>query len=206
MKTMPREPRFYTALRRRARQLLPDTDFNKGLQAELERIQSLLHDTRESTYLPHVVVEAKHRYTSESQGLILLVASGFPNASGKYAILEVLGATCYRENLLPLAIYVSSESWLSHDLRYNARGGLWPRHDPNRREVLVVMGGTVDGRMNGALFEIDRASQQEPLRLAEVSVLPYEEGAETTIHESALIDAFYRGYLFAAAERVARQN
>lgn len=109
-------------------------------------------------------------------------------------VLEALGHDAARAGVMIRAIYFVGSAWfaeLQDTPDSDARFARASQH-PERKEVIVVGGLSIDGRANMGWLFVER-DPEDFLRVGEVRIHYYDEGQEAVL-ESNLCQSFYAGY------------
>jgi hypothetical protein len=102
--------------------------------------------------------------------------------------LEVAGAQLRKDKKDIVAGFLISEIWVSNeDIKTGVRSG--------RREALMIIGQTVDGRNNFSLGVVKKDRTLEPFQTQY-----YGEGLEIPTIENRILDAFLMGYMLQVAK------
>ena len=115
-------------------------EFRKLLAAEIEFTQKLVNDMKPESLLPRFVVTGQEGSGQPNQTRVYGLDVSFNDADEKQKLFKELGARCYSEKFCPLAAFLTTEAWLSEQT------DVQPRKDPQRQEVVIVTGRSIDGQ------------------------------------------------------------
>lgn len=126
------------------------------LVAEIERhgrwVAECLADRCEQ-WAPHLNVLVKTGPSTPWRVWAFSLMTPFTEAKDKHAVLRKIGEQLYRDRVIPGAAILSTEAWLS------SRRDVEPRHDPDRKEVIIVQARTLLGNLCGiARMQIARSA------------------------------------------------
>lgn len=129
---------------------------------------------------------------------IVVVADGFQDTESKYKTVFSLGKRFEQERMIPAAIFMGNEAWLSH----NPQPGLMPRDDPERKECIVIAGRSIGGECKSlTMIPISHDADGFIIRSGEDEKHP--EAAEM---KTPLLDQFFIGFFSDAKERYEQRN
>lgn len=126
-----------------------------------------------------------------------------PDFVDKHEVMERVGRRFKREfpDFHVRMLFHVSEAWMSHhandDYRSHTADFPAPSEDPNRVEIVVVYGTTLDQRRSQAVFEMLRDEHGNVVRLEPAGELRYDPKTPENIDKvkDFLADAFIAGYL-----------
>ncbi len=109
----------------------------------------------------------------------------------RQAEMAKLGEVCANKGYEVMAVYITSEAWQAKATEAEVAEGVSPSQHPDRVEVLMTSGLTLDDRVNFVSDEI-KGKTLKPGMYA-----PYRDTGDTLSpgFESSLGTAFYRGYI-----------
>lgn len=119
----------------------------------------------------------------------------------KQPLFEGIGMKMAQElNFTPVAIIFISEAWMKRVERKDKKRFYGEYHqgdlskDPERKEIVIITGSTVDFRDNMAAIEIKRlkSGKIRPGKTTFIDYDPLEDGNKVV--EGNLLRAFWRGY------------
>jgi hypothetical protein len=177
----------------RNRELITDEVFNDFLCREVANVVKTANGAEAESYMPLLVVMEYAEGDSPPVNVFALAFEDFNQSETRHSAIFELGKRAFHEEMQPIAAFLSSEAWI----RMCKSGD----HDPNRRvsdyedkrEVLIVVGLTFDGRSNAACFNIER-DDQNYIHLGAPTFLPFQREGEASI-EPVLLHNFFRGYM-----------
>jgi hypothetical protein len=209
-RVVPKEPRVFRRLREHAQEWLPEDQFNQELEKVIDGVVSDLK-VPQQVYWPRVIVVGRERSTMEAARHVIVIHGGWPTDELEVALLQRAGGDAWRQGLLPTAVFLVAEAWVSSNAhyRYGSRKGLRPLDDPERREAITIAGRTIDGRMNAAVAFIERDSPREPVGIGQWEVTRFDAGmgdGESRPRHLPLVSHVYEGFRLAEMGRAARLN
>lgn len=176
------------------RQLIDDDEFNRRLQAFIGWARKVMHGR--DALAPHLFVLSRSK---DGFDMIVVVLDVDLDVETKYQTLLNTGIRVARENpdLQPAVVFMVSEAWVSRQM------DTLPADAPDRQEVVLVSGVTIDGRSNMATITIRRtgANAMHPGR---VSLMPYSAENSDILGSSQpnkLIMAFLQGLVLSWLSR-----
>lgn len=180
-----------------ARLLIDDKEFNDILRDQVEFHKSFFKDGRKPGFIP--MIEVYLNTNDKRKREVIVVAIADFTSETKYQIMERIGETIFKRGVKPIAIYFSSEAWLSYgqkDLKSFRKKVGTPSQDPNHQEVLMTTGMTIDGRTNMAVAQLKRIGDSKIL--GDIQYNDYKGGKPNTT--SDLMETFFKGFLKAKFE------
>lgn len=174
-------------------ELLTDEVFNDFLCREVTNVVKTANGTETESYMPLLVVMEYTENNNFSISVFALAFEDFNQSETRHSAIFELGKQAFREDMRPVAAFLSSEAWIrmckSRDYDPNRRVSEYD----DKREVLIVVGLTIDGRSNAACFGIER-DDYNYIRLGTPTFLPFQREGEASI-EPTLLTNFFRGYM-----------
>jgi len=177
----------------RERELITDEVFNDFLCREVANVVKTANGAETESYMPLLVVMEYAESGSFPVNVFALAFEDFNQSETRHSAIFEIGKRVFQEEMQPVAAFLSSEAWI--------RMCKPEDYDPNRRvseyddkrEVLIVVGLTFDGRSNAACFGIER-DDNNYIRLGAPTFLPFQREGEASI-EPTLLTNFFRGYM-----------
>lgn len=188
-------------------QLFSDKQFNDSLDMHIMLMKGVLEKHPVKEYAPR-----------------LILAMPAPNGEVEYSILPVnmydvgrerhehmglMGRLAFEKKVQMAACFIQAEGWAlagtaEETKKYmdDREKGLAPKRIsdmPNRREVMMVAGCTLDGRSNGAGYDIDRDAAGN-MKIGKENYKSYfqdvrEEGASSAGIQVYLAESFVTGWV-----------
>jgi hypothetical protein len=154
-----------------------------------------LRDGNRERWIPHMTVLIVDRKTNEKSTTMFVLDIPFCEGDEKHKAMFGLGRKMYADGEGPLAVVFSSEAWTSPDVK-----GVEPRHHPERKEVVHVIGMAPIG--NGRPGMTTKAAVMPLVRQGGKIVAGALERAQGE-SRSFLLEDFYQGFM---AGRLAEVN
>lgn len=109
---------------------------------------------------------------------------------------------CGRESLntkgVPVAAFIFSETWQAtvpqDEMKHVGSRSLTEVYPDQVKEVLCLMGCTVDGRLNMRSWEMIRRESGKLKQLKRGEIRPYNPALDAGLDQSAILEEFWRGY------------
>lgn len=191
--------------------MLSDADFNENLYEHAK----FLRDTSTSEVSPIMFIHLmciSHSHDDLKFGdkiiAAAIVGTDFNEEEEKKAVMFGLGKQIWKEHgkkVVPLAIYLGSEAWLSEQKERDVKKEGWikPSKDPNRVEVMIMAGMTTERRTNFAVWKIDHKGGKVIIDKQPYHIAPYDpiENKSATA-EAYILEHFYKGYGMAIKEDI----
>jgi hypothetical protein len=114
-------------------------EFDNHLKKCADMAMDHLHDKRESL-VPQLLIVGKDM-DGEIHLTVCMLAVGFNEDKEKRDALFQVGWKFYENEEVPLAVFLTAEAWLSHERKPHVE----PRHDPDKKEVIVIFGLSLNG-------------------------------------------------------------
>jgi hypothetical protein len=151
------------------------------LATEIESTQKLVGDMKPESLLPRFVVTGQEAQGQPHQTRVYGLDVSFNDADAKQKLFKDLGARCYAEKFCPLAAFLTTEAWLSKQT------DVQPRKDPQRQEVVIICGRSIDGQDCMAIAPVFRDTGNV-IRLGKFN----DNYAET---ESLILKTFFESFM-----------
>ncbi|MCB8942570.1 MAG: hypothetical protein H6658_02220 [Ardenticatenaceae bacterium] len=167
----------------KGQELISDEMFNHHLENAVAMAKTLAEG--EESLMPHLIL----LLPDEEDGctITLLALDVEFDASSKYQVFERAGYQHTINDKTPIvAFYLIAESWL------NTKPDVLPRLDPERREVVMVSGMTLDMRLNMAIIDIFR-DESNHIKPGLITMLTYGDSDSGSVPNKLLM-SFVRGY------------
>lgn len=124
--------------------VLTDEEFKEHVKKHREMAEYILKDPDDS-FNPSLAVIARKEDGTEELTMCFL-ACPFNEAEEKQMALFGMGLKFYNEQKIVIAVILSSEAWMSRQLKKGFKN-IQPRHDPNKTEAVIIVGsGVVQGQ------------------------------------------------------------
>lgn len=124
---------------------------------------------------------------------VVVIASGFGDTDTKFKTVFALGVRFNEEKMVPAAVFMGSEAWLSS----MPKPDVMPRDDPDRKECIVISGKDISGDLKSiTMIPIGHDADGNIIREGEDMKYPNE-----ATMESPLLDQFYHGFFNKAKKR-----
>jgi hypothetical protein len=174
--------------------VMTDADFNEALEAQVMTAQQYLADVKTDNFTATFVtyeLDDKGGEPGKPRMVIHLMAE-FGGEVGRM-LLAALGHKKAMDQVMVNTCFVVAEAWMG---KYEADKGMPYKQvadDPQRQEIVIVAGMTVDGRLNQAQIKFDRD--------ADNIIIPGEVnymrcgGKDISGHKNALCGTFFDSYL-----------
>ncbi len=166
---------------RLAHLILPESELESFLQGCMVCTRKVL-EAGLTRFAPTIAVRVRNSKGEEQPLIIAQVAMNFNEWKEKSAVLRSVGKKIHEEKWFPVAFSLAAECWVSNKL------GTEPRHDPARREAIMIAAGLLGTRR--------RAMAQLPvLRDGSNRLVPGDwTGITTEGVETALLDQLLVGF------------
>lgn len=123
----------------------------------------------------------------KDQLIMCTLAVPFNEDNEKRDVLFGIGKRMYEEKQVAMAIVLSSEAWMSHRALDDKSPAVQPRHDPNRKEHIIVVGSGMQGHQ--------RLLIHTPVRRDDNNhIIIDSESVEMPTAKFPLLEWFWRGY------------
>lgn len=168
--------------------LISDAEFNRHLLSTVEWASDYM--VGEEEFPPHIF--ARYVNSDGEYEMSIMVTPGFEDGDQKSKIMIAMGVEAAKSDSFLAAVYLVTGAWMSRQISGEEKPDVQPSEDPNRAEVVVVAGITIDSRQNWAtiLVERDAAKLMAP---GTVVSNPYI-GDEADSIDNALLTKFMMGY------------
>lgn len=169
--------------------LLTDEKFNAFVRDHAQHTISYLTEHPTESLMPELVVMTR---TLEGKDELTLCALAVPfdEDMEKRSAIYNLGKKFYAEEKVTLAVMLVSEAWMSQRTPEQMSGKaphVEPRHDPNRKEHIIVVGSGLQGHQ--------RLFITTPVRRDEKNNMIVDgESKEIAAAKFPLIEWFWRGF------------
>jgi hypothetical protein len=157
---------------------------------------TLTHIDGNESLMPQLVIITRNPDGKDEMTLCAL-AVPFNEDHEKRTVLFKLGKKMYDEQKLTLAAILSSEAWMSQRTAENPMRGVQPRHDPNRKENIIVVGS--------GLMQHQRLFICTPVKRDDKNLMVIDgESREIPEAQFPLLEHFWRGFFHAILPSVTR--
>jgi len=131
---------------------ITDEKFKELCDMTVRMVEKVGLHGKEKSLMPVIFVH--HRsiveggMLSDIEHTVVGIADGFNDGDKKREIVRKIGRKIWDQKLLPVAIFMASEAWMSHiDVKDKKNVDLdnlpMPSKDPNRKECLMIAGRTI---------------------------------------------------------------
>lgn len=179
-------------LNQHAQKLISDETFKNMLEEEISR--SLLLSQDQVSLTPTLLVIA---LSEDEQGEIcyklyqfILLIENFNDAKARAEAIEKIGQDCHTKGLKPCAVFMASEAWhKSITVEEAAQHGEQPVESyPDKQEIVIIAGLTIDGRSAVARFDVER-NENDQMQLGSL----FKSDSNYKVRHS-LLSYFFQGY------------
>lgn len=126
---------------------ISNEQFDKMTEQTVKMVENL--GLNAESMMPKLVVHHRHLVEggmlSDISATLIAIADGFNDSNEKRQLLRNLGRKFYKDMEVPCAVFMASEAWTSVKIKENLNDGLMPSQDPDRKEVLIISGRTMEG-------------------------------------------------------------
>lgn len=132
--------------------------------------------------------EDDHSQLTDLKQMIVVIATDFNDQDVKYQVLQGIGRKCYSEHMIPCAVFMASEAWMSTQTKkeVDEKGFTRPSEDPKRKEILIVSGMTISKDVIGTMI---------PIRRDENGLIVQDGEPDSSMQcEAYLLSHFFVGY------------
>jgi len=130
----------------------------------------------------------------EDEITLCCLAVPFNEDKEKHDILFGIGKKFYQEQKVTMAVILASEAWMASRSINDTSPPVQPRHDPNRKEHIIVVGS--------GLQEHQRLLIATPIRRNEKNEMVLDgEPKEIPTAKFPLLEWFWRGFFAAVLPR-----
>jgi hypothetical protein len=164
------------------------------MRQQMEWTRDCLAARLHTSWTPMLTAVLRDLAGVETQAVFVL-ATDFSEDAAKRAVLRKCGREVYAQEAVPVAAVLTAEAWNAPDTR-----GVEPRHNPERVEVIVAFGRTLDGQLHAmANLSMERSPDQR--------IVPGAWSAVRTEGVTCgLLGYFFEGFMERAAARMAERN
>ena len=163
---------------------IAEDEFRKLFAEEMEIAQNHVKSTKSESILPRFVVTGQAGAGQPHTMRVFVLDVSFNDTDAKHKLFKDLGARCYAEKFCPLAGFLTTEAWLSKQT------DVQPRKDPQRQEVVIICGRSIDGQDCMAIAPVFRDTGNV-IRLGKFN----DSYAET---ESLILKNFFESFMATA--------
>ena len=154
-------------VRKIGRALMSDGDFNRLLMNALAWASEYM--AGEAEFRPHVL--AFYRRPAGSHSLTVLMTPGWTDPESKDLLMTGMGRAAAESEEPLAAVFLVTEAWMTQRAEAEGLPDVPPSEDPERVEVVIVSGSTLDMRQNQAIIHIKR--QEGLMAAGEVLSAPF---------------------------------
>jgi hypothetical protein len=134
----------------------------------------------------------------------VLDTDDFNDVEGRRGLLRQLGRDCADRGVKVIVIFLITEAWLSHQPVGEPRKYQQAGDDPDRREVALIAGQTLDKRTMFAHAEITR-NRLNRVKSVDKPAVTFDFKREG-LFQSALMDVFWKSYVSTLAAKLKWQR
>ncbi len=182
-------------VRQIGRELISDAEFNHLLMSALEWAGQYMDG--EEFISPHLM--AFYAQADGNYGLSVFVTPGFEDDESKASTMVTMGVKAAEGDTPLAAAFLVAEAWMSTRPEGEGLPDVPPSEDPERVEVVIISGSTIDQRQNQAVVRTER--REGLMHAGEVISAPFIDDGEDTLQNYMLM-RFWRSY----AEGVMRRK
>ena len=168
--------------------------FNKHLLTTNQWAKKMFLDDPEDGIMPHLCVRKDEGGDDWTLDIYAFAEFG----ETRYQLFEAIGTKYGQAKAHIPAIYLVSEGWLSistkEEMEAHPDNRVMPSEDPDRQEVLLVSGLTLDMHTVIISHRIKRSPKS--------ATLEEQDFAEVAEARSPLLICFFRGYVTAFMEHI----
>jgi hypothetical protein len=175
-----------TVARQVGRSLISDGDFNRLLMDILDWTGKYMDG--EEAINPHLL--AFYALPDRNYDLNVLVTSGFVDGEAKETMMT-MGAKAAEGDHPLAAAFLITEAWMSQREAEDHLPEVPPSEDPERIEIVIISGSTIDQRQNQVIVKTER--RDGLMYVGEVISAPYIDDDEDQIQNRMLMQ-FWRAY------------
>lgn len=174
--------------------MMSDDQFNELLYEQVELHRKYFVEKPSESFMPQMDIWLKERFEGEPERVLVAIAN---MGDERFKMMHMLGAKFYDEygtkGKHPVALFFTSEAW-TRGIKpgEDPETAVRPSQSPDRQEVLITAGLTIDQRTNMAMISMER-DKDNNIVLGGASVTPWKEGSASKI-DAALPRSFYEGY------------
>jgi hypothetical protein len=169
------------------RELISDAEFNHLLMNALEWAGQYMEG--EESISPHLMA-----FYAPGEGdyiMSVFVTPGFEDDESKVMTMAAMGVKAAEGDDPLAAVFLITEAWMSTRPEGEGLPDVPPSEDPERVEVIIISGSTIDQRQNQAVVRMER---REGLMYAgEVMSAPFIDDGKDTLQNYMLM-RFWRSY------------
>jgi len=176
----------------------PTSDFNADLLEQEKDLRAKCKEIKAKFVPPHLVVYHFDEHNKKRSSIVMF-ENGLPDEpKEKFGVFAMIGQKMAGLTHGILSAFFVSESWIvRQDLSGKVDTSIRPSESPNRSEVVVIVGCTVDQRNNQLIIPITGRTKSEALKLGESEVhnsSVAKDGEQVAKFESPLFEGFWMGY------------
>lgn len=130
--------------------------------------------------------------------IVMIAGYGDPKGPSKRDLMFRLGLKFEQERMIPAAIFMGAEAWVSD----SPKPGVAPSNDPDRKECICIHGRSIGGECkSGTIIPIGHDAKGNIIREGDEIKMP--DGCDIHI---PMLDAFFEGFFSTAKERYDKQR
>jgi len=176
--------------------LISDDEIEKMAEEFMEIEKSTL--LKDKSVFPKIIVASAIKENDKRAIIVAGVAGGeaWNSSESKRELMADFGKKVYSTGFKPGMVFLVSEAWLSVQPNKELNEVTMPSEDPNRKEVLIVNGLSIDGRSILKSCEFEHFGEEIRIKPDDIVKIAHEDGGKA---ESTLLKHFYMGYVKASS-------
>lgn len=184
-------------LSQRAEALLPSKEFDETLFSHAEYMRKEILNGKSESVMPRAIILLDRDEGKDERGVAMVAMADMPPThDGRAEMMACVGAHFAQQKMRPVAILLITEAWASKCDKNGKMPSCLPSDNPDRKEVLMLSGATIDGRQNTLMLPITR-DVDNVILLGEADI-SYLAGAPSKEQEARpfnfLAAAFFQGF------------
>lgn len=185
--------------------LISTDEFHALFREESERLSGFVPTLKGEQLHPMLITVLDRKAGTDKREMGLFAITSFPEGDEKRKVLFGVGTQAAGKGLRVVAAFLATEAWAkimspAEGWRAKRHGVPQPSRCPDRQEVVVLSGRTLDGRLALGMSPLEREGRKA--RLGEWKLSDPTDGIEDN-----LLKFFFGGYLrgFAKGLKDARE-
>lgn len=154
------------------------------------------------SFEPTIVViyrELKDGMPGDVETSILIIADRFNETEEKQHVMKSIGRKCFENRWIVVGAIMATEAWMSTRSVDNPNLELQPRHDPNRKECIMIAGRVMPGQFTlGHMIPVQRDNDSNFVKDGEAITTPDID--------TILLNCLFVGYLDALKESINKKK
>lgn len=173
---------------------ITDEKFKETFAAHCQIVEQI--SIGNTSFEPTIVVlyrELKEGMPGDVETSILIIADNFNETEDKQRIMKSIGRKCFEHRWIVVGAIMATEAWMSERSVDNPNLELQPRHDPNRKECIMIAGRVMPGQFTlGHMIPVGRDKDNNFVKDG--------EAISTSEIDTLLLNCLFVGYLDALKE------